>query len=310
MKRIGFLGTGLMGKPMAGRLLEAGYPVTVWNCTAAKAEALRASGAVVAASPAECVRDADIVCLILEAGPAVEEVLFGSGDAAAAIRRGAVVVDFSSIAPSTAKDHAARLAEMGIGHLDAPVSGGPYGAEAGTLAIMVGGDEQSFAAAEEILRVLGTPTHVGPSGTGQIAKLGSQTIVASQIAAIAEALMLAKANGADPAKVREALFGGFANSKILRIHAMRMLNRDFRPGGHVRTHRKDLDAAVATARDASLDLPMLDFVHDLFVELCERGIGDYDHAALVLAIEERNKPHRLGTAHDLVPEPASPAAVG
>src|SRR5262249_3134429 len=159
---------------------------------------------------AEAVAERDLVCLILEAGPAVESVLFSSGTEKM-IRKGTVVVDFSSIAPATAQAHNAALAAQSIGHLDAPVSGGPYGAEAGTLAIMVGGLPQSFAYAEPVLRALGTPILVGPSGSGQIAKLGSQTVVAGAIAAVAEALLLAKANGADPAKVREAWLGGFAD---------------------------------------------------------------------------------------------------
>lgn len=300
VKRIAFLGTGLMGRPMAERLLGAGYDLTVWNRTRSKAEPLASRGAKVTGDPSAAVSGADVVCSILEAGPAVEAVLFGSG-AAEAIQAGAVVVDFSSIAPWAAQDHARRLAKRGVLHIDAPVSGGPYGAEAGTLAIMMGGEAAAFARAEPVLRRLGTPILVGPSGSGQIAKLGSQTIVASAISAVAEALLLAKANGADPAKVREALLGGFADSKILRIHAMRMLSRDFRPGGHVRTHRKDLDAAVESARQAGLDLPMLAFVHRTFVDLCDQGLGDADHASLVLALEGRNPPQRLGSDPDIVP---------
>jgi 3-hydroxyisobutyrate dehydrogenase-like beta-hydroxyacid dehydrogenase len=300
IERVGFLGTGLMGKPMAERLLSAGYQVTAWNRTAEKAAPLASFGAKIAATPSEAVANCDLVCVVLEAGPAVESVLFASG-ADKAIRKGAVVVDFSSIAPDTAQAHNIALAAQGIGHLDAPVSGGPYGAEAGTLAIMAGGLPENFAYAEPVLQTLGTPILVGPSGTGQIAKLGSQTVVAGAIAAVAEALLLAKANGADPAKVREAWFGGFADSKILRIHAMRMLNRDFRPGGHVRTHRKDLDAAVASAQSAGLDLPLLRFLHATFVDLCDRGLGDADHAAFVLGLEARNRPQRLSDAPDTVP---------
>jgi len=300
VQKIAFLGTGLMGRPMAERLLRGGHGLSAWNRTASKAAPLAALGATVVADPTAAVRDADLVCCILENGPAVESVLFDAG-VDQAIRKGAVFVDFSSIAPWTAQDHAGRLGARGIAHLDAPVSGGPYGAEAGTLAIMIGGEAAAFAIAEPVLNELGTPILVGPSGSGQIAKLGSQTIVASAISAVAEALLLAKANGADPAKVREALFGGFADSKILRIHAMRMLGRDFRPGGHIRTHRKDLDAAMESARRAGLDLPMLAFMHEAFVDLCDRGLGDADHAALVLALEGRNPPQRLSGEPDIVP---------
>jgi 2-hydroxy-3-oxopropionate reductase len=306
IERVAFLGTGLMGRPMAERLQSAGYQITAWNRTAEKAAPLAAAGGKVAATPSAAVADADLICVVLEAAPAVEAVLFSTG-AHKAIRKGATVVDFSSIAPAAARAHSTALAALGVGHLDAPVSGGPYGAEAGTLAIMVGGSPDHFAYAEPVLRTLGTPTLVGPSGTGQVAKLGSQTVVAGAIAAVAEALLLAKASGADPAKVREAWLGGFADSKILRIHAMRMLNRDFRPGGHVRTHRKDLDAAIVSADSAGLNLPLLRFLHNTFVDLCDRGLGPADHAALVLALEARNPPLRLGTEPDLVPEPEAAA---
>lgn len=300
--RIAFLGTGLMGCPMAVNLVAAGHETTVWNRTRGKTEPVRAAGAAVADTPADAVADADFVCIVLENGPVVEEVLFGSG-AAAALKPGAVVIDLSSIPPATARDHARRLQSRGVRHLDAPVSGGPYGAEAGTLAIMVGGEPDAFAAAAQILAIFGNATLVGPSGCGQVAKLGSQTIVASAIGAVAEALLLAKCCGADPEKVREAYAGGFADSKILQIHGRRMLERDFVPGGHVRTHSKDLDAALAAARDAGLDLPMVEFVHGMFRELCASGLGGCDHSALLLRLETLNAPHRLTELPDKCPTP-------
>jgi 2-hydroxy-3-oxopropionate reductase len=285
---IAFLGIGLMGLPMSKNLLKAGYPLTVWNRTRAKTLPLAERGARVGASPSEAVAGAEVVMMILENGPVVDSVLFGQGTADA-IAKGALVIDLSSIPPSTAREHAARLRARGIEHLDAPVSGGPYGAEDATLAIMVGGEPQAFERAAPILSLLGRATLVGPSGSGQVAKLGSQMIVAAAIGAVSEAILLARANGADPARVREALTGGFADSKILRIHAKRMIEREFTPGGHVRTHHKDLGAAVAAAGEHGLDLPIMTLMHDLFGQACAEGRGDLDHAALFLTLEERSR---------------------
>lgn len=298
---ISFLGTGLMGFPMALNLLKAGYPLTAWNRTSAKALPLTGHGARVVKDPRDAVSGASIICLMLENGAVVSDVLFSQG-VADRLAEGAVVIDLSSIAPWMAKQFSERLAERNVTYLDAPVSGGPYGAADGTLAVMVGGDEPSVDRVRDVLKVFGTATHVGPSGTGQIAKLGSQMIVASAIGAIAEALILARSNGADPAKVREALSGGFADSKILQIHAKRMLGRDFVPGGHIRTHSKDLDAAIKVAESSQLKLPLSNLVHEVFQDLCRRGLGDYDHAALILALEEDNKPHRLSDGPIIAPK--------
>lgn len=298
---IAFLGTGLMGQPMAARLLARGHPLTVWNRTRAKTAALEAKGAKVAESPGAALAEAEVAVAILENGRVVEEVLFGSG-AAGRLRTGALVIDMSSIPPPTARDHAVRLAAAGVGHLDAPVSGGPYGAEAGTLAIMVGGRTEDVARAAPILEIFGRATHVGRSGSGQLAKLVSQGIVAAAIGALSEGLLLAAQGGADPAKVREALIGGFADSKILHIHGQRMLERDFVPGGHARTHLKDLDALLAAAAEAKLELPLARLMHALFADLCRRpGGGDLDHSALLTEIEARNAPARLGAAPDRRP---------
>jgi 2-hydroxy-3-oxopropionate reductase len=285
---IAFLGTGLMGAPMARNLLKAGFPVTVWNRTKEKTRPLAERGARVADTPRDAVSGAAIIMMILENGPVVESVLFDMGTADA-IAKGALVIDLSSIPPPTARDHAARLKSRGIDHLDAPVSGGPYGAEAATLAIMIGGEPRAFERATGVLSLFGRPTHVGPSGTGQIAKLGSQMIVAAAIGAISEAFLLARASGADPAKVREAFTGGFADSKVLRIHGRRMIEREFTPGGHVRTHHKDLDAAMAAAREHGLDLPIMTLMYDLFGRACTEGRGDLDHAALFLTLEGRGR---------------------
>ena len=298
--QIGFLGIGLMGFPMAVNLLKAGYPVTAWNRTKAKAERLLQHGAEIVDQPQDAVTGAQVVCLMLENGPVVEDVLFKQG-VGEQMSEGTIIVDLSSIAPWMAQEFSERLAPNKISYLDAPVSGGPYGAEEGSLAVMVGGDNAAVASVSDILAIFGTATHVGPSGTGQIAKLGSQMIVANAIGSVAEALLLASANGADPAKVRQALSGGFADSKILQIHAKRMLSRDFLPGGHVRTHHKDLNAALKVAQQSQLKLPQTALMHKVFQDLCSGGFGDYDHAALILGLEEDNKPHRLSEAEVKAP---------
>lgn len=305
--KIGFLGTGLMGGPMAANLVKSGYRVTVWNRTRSKTDHLARLGAKVAESPADAVCEADVVVAILENGPVVEQVVFGSG-AAERMRPGSLLVDMSSLAPATARDHARRLKTHEVGHLDAPVSGGPYGAEAGSLAVMVGGEEADFARAQPILKVFGNSTHVGPSGAGQLAKLGSQIVLGAALGAIAEALLLASAGGANPAQVKRAWTGGFADSKVLQIHGQRMLDRDFVPGGHTRTHLKDLEAALGAAEEHRLDLPVATLARTLLAALCAQGLGDYDNSALVLELEQRNRPHRLTPAPDRVPAPATERA--
>jgi 3-hydroxyisobutyrate dehydrogenase-like beta-hydroxyacid dehydrogenase len=285
VEQLGFLGIGLMGAPMVRRLLQAGFPVTVWNRTQAKAAALAEAGATVAAMPAEVGGASDIVITMLADGPTVGDVLFAQG-LAEAMRPGSVLVDMSSIGVAEARDHAHRLAERGIGHLDAPVSGGTVGAEAGTLAIMAGGEAETFARVAPVFRAMGTAVHVGPSGAGQIAKLANQTIVANTIGAVAEALVLAERAGADPARVREALMGGFAGSRILEVHGARMIARDFEARGKISTHMKDLDNAFASAAEAGVDLPYAALSRTLFAEVLE-GAGEMDHAGLWVALDRR-----------------------
>lgn len=285
--RIAFLGTGLMGAPMARRLLGAGFELTVWNRDMSKAESLRPAGAVVVPTPRDAVSDADVVFTMLSDGKAVEEVLFTSG-CADALRPGTVVVDTSSIAPPIANDHAARLAARGIHHLDAPVSGGVVGAEAGTLAIMAGGDAAIVERLAAVFAALGRITHVGPSGAGQICKLANQQIVAITIGAVAEAMVLVEAGGASREKFREAIRGGFAESRILELHGARMIARDFKPGGPSRLQLKDLDAVASMAEQYSLDLPLTERVRSEFSELVARGGGEQDHSALLLYLERLN----------------------
>ena len=285
--KIAFLGTGLMGAPMARRLARAGYRLTVWNRDPVKAKALEPEGAQIAASPAEAVEGADIVFTMLTDGNVVGEVLFGSG-CAQAMRKGAVVVDTSSIAPPVAKDHAARLAAFGIHHIDAPVSGGVVGAEAGTLAIMAGGESGIVSALRDVFAVLGRVTHVGPSGAGQICKLANQQIVAVTIGAVAEAMILVEAGGASREAFRDAIRGGFAESRILELHGGRMVRRDFEPGGSSRNQLKDLNAVIAMAQSLSLTLPLTEQVREEFTQFVAEGGAERDHSALLLHLEKLN----------------------
>jgi len=301
-RTIAFLGIGLMGRPMAANLLAAGHRVTVWNRSPGKAAPLVDAGAREAASPAEAARGAEIVFTMLSDGRAVGEVLFGAAGAADALAEGSLAIDCSSIEPARARDHAERLKAQGVGCLDAPVSGGPSGAEAASLAIMVGGSEPDCAQGEPVLQQLGRPVRVGPAGAGQMAKLANQIIVGLEIAAVAEALLLASQGGADPAKVREAMTGGFADSPILQIHGKRMLERTFVPGGAVRMHLKDFANVVGEAEACGLELPFSRTALELFRALAERGGGGWDHSALLLELECRNAPARLGDAPDVLPE--------
>lgn len=285
---VAFLGTGLMGAPMARCLVRAGHGVRAWNRSPEKAEALIADGAETFASPAEAVRGVDFVITMLSDGAAVTDVLFARS-AAREAPAGAIVVDMSSIAVSTARDHAEKLAAMGLGYLDAPVSGGTAGATAGTLAIMAGGDEEVFSEAAPVLEAMGRPTRVGPNGSGQLAKLCNQSIVAITIGAVAEALFLAEKGGADPAAVRQALRGGFAESRILELHGQRMIDRDFKPGGPSRLQLKDLDNTLAAAREAGVTLPLTQQVRDRYKRLVdELGGADLDHSALLLELEAQS----------------------
>jgi 2-hydroxy-3-oxopropionate reductase len=275
---------------MARRLLAAGHHLTAWNRSREKAEALAPLGARVAGSPAEAVREADIVIVMLENGSIVEQVLFtqGAAQAAQAVKPGAVVADMSSIKPAEAQDHARRLAERHVHHIDAPVSGGTVGAEQGTLAIMAGGEPEAFVRVEPVLRAMGRPIHVGPHGAGQLAKLANQIIVGVTIGAVAEALLLAKEGGADPGKVREALRGGFAESRILELHGQRMVERDFVTKGRSVTHLKDLDNALDAAdRLGVAAAPYTALTADLFRGLLEHA-GDLDHSGLLVELERRN----------------------
>ncbi len=281
------LGTGNMGFPMARRLCAAGHGVRVWNRTRAKAEPLAAHGAQVCDTAAEAVAGAEVVVCLLENGPVVGQVLFDQG-AAAAMAPGALVVDMSSIKPAEARAHAQRLADRGLAHLDAPVSGGTVGAEAGTLAIMAGGDAADFARAAPVFAALGRATHVGPHGAGQLAKLANQMIVGISIGAVAEALLLAERGGADMAKVREAISGGFADSRVLQVHGQRMVERDFAPRARMTVQLKDLHNALDTAATLGFDAPVTALFATLYEHAVADGLADLDHAGLFVELARRN----------------------
>lgn len=291
---LAFLGIGLMGQPMAGRLLQAGYPLTAWNRTRSKAEPLATLGARIADSPAEAVRSAQIVITMLEAGPIVMDVVEA---ALPDMQPGSLVVDMSSTRQSEAQQLHAILAERGVGFIDAPVSGGVLGAEAGTLAIMAGGSTADFERVEPALRVMGRPMLVGPAGCGQLAKLCNQLIVGGTMSIIAEALLLAQAGGADPSAVRAAIRGGFAESRILEVHGQRMLDRNFAPGGQVKSQTKDLDNILFAAASAGVKLPVTELVTNLWHSILDI-YPNADQAAALLALELQNTGKRLGEGPD------------
>ena len=284
---VAVLGTGMMGFPMAQRLCAAGHRVHVWNRTRAKAEPLAAAGASVHSQAADAVRPADITISLLENGPVVSEVLFGKG-VAPALRVGSLYIEMASIQPSEARDHAARLGEIGVTHLDAPVSGGTVGAAAGTLAIMAGGKPADFQRALAVFAALGRATHVGPHGAGQLAKLANQMIVGITIGAVAEALLFAAKGGADMAKVRQAISGGFADSRILQVHGQRMVERDFAPRGRMAVQLKDLRNALATAADIGFDAPVSSLLEGLYAQSIDHGLGALDQSGLFVELASRN----------------------
>lgn len=284
--RAAVLGTGIMGAPMARRLAAAGLHVRAWNRDPAKAASLE--GVEPAATPQEAVAGAEVVICMLSSGEVCDAVLLGETGAAAAMAPGACLVVMSSIPVETARGQAAFCAARGLAYVDAPVSGGEKGAQEGTLAIMAGGEAETVARLAPVFAPLGRVTHVGPAGAGQLAKLANQMIVAGTICAVAEALLLAERGGADPAQVREALLGGFAESTILRQHGLRMVTGDFAPGGPAKHQLKDTTTARRLAESLGLDLPVLGEVDALFAALVAQGGGDLDHSAALVELRRRN----------------------
>ena len=283
---IAFLGIGLMGAPMTRNLLDAGYPMTLWNRTASKCEPF-ANEASIAAAPAEAVADADLVITMLENGQVVEDVLVHQG-AIGALKAGALVIDMSSVQPSLARELAGLVGERGVGFVDAPVSGGTVGAAEARLSIMAGGSEADVERALPVFKALGKCTRIGPVGAGQLAKLANQAIVGITIGAVSEALLLATKGGADPAAVREALLGGFAGSRILELHGQRMIDRDFAPGAPARIQLKDMRMILDEARAEGLTLPLAQQTHNEYLSLVANGHSDVDHSGLLLELEHLN----------------------
>ena len=284
---IAFLGIGLMGFPMARRLCEAGYTVHAWNRSPDKAERLRPMGAHIHASASAAAAQADIVISMLENGPVTENVLFETG-VVQAMRAGALLVDMASIKPIEARDHAKRLEAKGLRHLDIPVSGGTVGAEAGTLVMMAGGNEADFDQVVPVLKVLGRATHVGPHGSGQLTKLANQMIVGITIGAVAEALLLCERGGASMAKVREAITGGFADSRVLQLHGQRMVDHDFAPRARMTVQVKDMRNALATAAETGFQAPITGLLEQLYASGIEHGMSDLDHSGLFVELARRN----------------------
>ncbi|MBC7858963.1 MAG: NAD(P)-dependent oxidoreductase [Burkholderiaceae bacterium] len=293
---IAFLGIGLMGDPMARRLLQAGYRVTAWNRTQAKADALAGAGAQVAAAVGDAVRQANVVISMLEAGPVVAQVI---DVALPDLAPGALWIDMSSTRQSEAQQFHARLQASGCRFIDAPVSGGVAGAQAGTLAIMAGASAADYAGVDGLFGAMGRPTLVGPAGSGQVAKLCNQLIVGATLNIVAEALLLAQAAGADPAAVRAAIRGGFAESRILDLHGQRMLERNFVAGGQVKSQVKDMNNILAAAEAAGVTLPVTKVVSERYHAI-EEVYPTADHSAALLALEQLNQGQRLGSGPDKI----------
>ena len=284
-RKIGFIGLGLMGRPMSLNLQAAGAALTVYDVVAEAVAGQAARGMTAAASPAAAAAGAEVVIVMVSDTPSVEAVLFGEGGIVAALTPGTLVIDMGTTAVPATRRFAAAVAEMGSAYVDAPVSGGALGAEAGTLTVMAGGPDEAVARAMPFLEVLGTRiTHVGATGAGQVAKAANQVIVGINIVGAAEALTLARRAGVDPERVRQALTGGFADSRILELHGLRMTSGDFTPGGKVTTQHKDMTQALDLAAELGFDLPATRLTREMCKKLMDEGDGDLDHAALIKAL--------------------------
>jgi 2-hydroxy-3-oxopropionate reductase len=286
-ERVGFVGLGIMGKPMARNLLEAGFGIVVHSRSPGPVDELVAAGAERGADPEDVASRSDVVITMLPDTPDVELVLLGERGVVGGIRAGSLVIDMSTIRPLAAKGFAETFERRNVSMLDAPVSGGERGAIQGTLSIMVGGSAAALDRGRPFLEVMGSNVvHVGPAGAGQVAKACNQLVVAATIQAVAEALLLAKKAGVDPAKVREALLGGFAGSKILEVHGQRMLAGDFTPGFRSVLHRKDARIVRQTAEEVGSPVPLFEIAAQGLERLVEVGRGELDHAALVTLLED------------------------
>ena len=283
--KVGFIGLGIMGTPMALHLVNKGHALTVYTRSQVP-EAITAAGGVRVDSAAAVAREAEVIFTMVPDTPDVEAVLFGKGGVAEGIGKGKVVVDMSSISPMATKAFAKRINALGADYIDAPVSGGEVGAKAGTLTIMCGGDAAVFERVKPLLECMGKNiTLVGGNGDGQTTKVANQIIVALNIAAVSEALVFASKAGGDPGKVREALMGGFAASRILEVHGERMIKRTFNPGFRIKLHQKDLGLALQGARELGVALPQTANAAQLMQACAAHGLGELDHSALVQALE-------------------------
>ena len=287
MKKIGFIGIGLMGFPMAKNILKSGYKLKVFNRSLVKAEPLKDFGAEISKTVSELVKDSEIIITMLTDDKAVDEVM-GSSHFLDNLKPGSTVIDMSSTKPITAEKHGKNLSLKKIDYLDAPVSGGTIGAEEGSLAIMIGGDQKVFNKAEDLLKTMGNPTLVGPVGSGQVAKLANQIVVGLTIGAVAEAVTLCEKAGADPIKMISALSGGWADSKVLQTHGKRMINKDFSPKGKTSTHLKDMNNILECANNFNTHLPISNLVKEMYKNLVENGHGNKDHSSLYKEIERMN----------------------
>lgn len=292
--KIGFIGVGIMGRPMAGHLQNAGHELLLVPHRAALPPELIKNGAREVASRAELAAQCDLVILMLPDTPDVENALLGADAIVPALRPGTCVIDMSSIDPLATRRFAERVVEVGCDYVDAPVSGGELGAKAASLTIMCGGSEAVFAKVRPILELMGKNiTLVGDVGAGQIAKVANQIIVALNIEAVSEALVYASKAGANPAKVREALMGGFASSRILEVHGQRMIDRTFAPGFRIGLHQKDLSLALSGARELGIALPATASAQQLFSACVADGGKDWDHSAMIRALEKMAQ-HEIG----------------
>ena len=288
MKNISFIGIGLMGMPMAKNILTKGYKLTVFNRTISKAERLSKDGATIVKSIKDAVKNSDLIITMLSDDEAVLSVIKNK-QFLENVKSGSILIDMSSTKPATAKKIADLLKQKKIDFLDAPVSGGTIGAENASLAIMAGGNENSFKKVLGILNSMGTATLVGPVGSGQIAKLANQIIVGVTIGAVAEALHLCQKSGADPKKFIKAVEGGFADSKILKNHGKKMIEGNFTPGGKTSTHLKDMNNILESAKNVNLILPISGLIENMYQDLVNKGNSDKDHSSLYLQIDDINK---------------------
>tara|TARA_A100001011_G_scaffold392489_1_gene480159 strand:- start:536 stop:1405 length:870 start_codon:yes stop_codon:yes gene_type:complete len=288
MKKIGFIGIGLMGFPMAKNILKSGYKLKVFNRSVSKAEPLKEFGAEISKTVSELVKDTEIIITMLTDDKAIDDIM-GSSHFLDNLKAGSIVIDMSSIKPITAKKYEKNLSLKKIGYLDAPVSGGTIGAEEGSLAIMIGGDNKVFLEVKDLLKTMGNPILVGPVGSGQVSKLANQIIVGLTIGAVAEAVTLCEKAGADPIKMISALSGGWADSKVLQTHGKRMINKDFSPKGKTSTHLKDMNNILECANNFNTHLPISNLVKEMYKNLVKNGHGNDDHSSLYKEIERMNR---------------------